>query len=134
MPYISAQYRTTSLVDKVRSCIAQVPIVDTKGRTINLAPWLQHISEKGVVRFVENGRPEAEVMKITPCKPDALTLATGYTQSFSFLDDTYSKPKDATFRNIWEPSDPTVSFIGFFRPSFDTFFIPTHRSASSNPL
>ncbi|KAK0103069.1 hypothetical protein ONS95_000754 [Cadophora gregata] len=127
MPYISAQYRTNCLIDKVRSCIAQVPIVDTNGRTINLAPWPQAISEKGVVRFVENGRPESETMKKIFCKPDVLILATGYTQTFSFLDDSYPKPKDATMRSIWKLNDPSIAFIGFVRPSFGTFSMPSWR-------
>ncbi|KAL5313651.1 hypothetical protein ACEPPN_018072 [Leptodophora sp. 'Broadleaf-Isolate-01'] len=118
MPYISAQYRTTGWIDRVRSYIAQVPIVNTHGRMINLAPWPQDISEKGVVRFVDNGRPEAEVMKKTICKPDVLILATGYTQAFKFLDDSYPKPKDATMRSVWKASDSSVAFIGFVRPSF----------------
>lgn len=127
MPYISAQYRTSSLIDRVRSCIAQVPIVDTKGRTINLAPWPRDISEKGVVSFTESRRPEAEVMKKTICKPDVLILATGYTQTFGFLDETYPKPKDATMRTIWKLTDPSIAFIGFVRPSFGMFPIPSWR-------
>lgn len=118
MPYISAQYRTTSFVDRVRTYIAQVPIVHTNGRVINLAPWPQDVNEKGIVRFVENGRPEAEVMKKITCKPDVLILATGYTQSFKFLDDSYPKPKDATMRSVWKANDSSVAFIGFVRPSF----------------
>ncbi|KAG4430171.1 hypothetical protein IFR05_014347 [Cadophora sp. M221] len=118
MPYISAQYRTNNWIDRVRSYIAQVPIVNTHGRVINLAPLPQDVNEKGVVRFVDNGRPEAEVMKKTVCKPDVLILATGYTQTFKFLDDSYPKPKDATVRSVWKSNDPTVAFIGFVRPSF----------------
>ena len=120
MPYISAQYRTTSLVNTIRSRIAQVPIINTHGRVINLAPWPQKVSDEGVLRFVENGRPESAIMKKIICKPDILILATGYTQTFKFLDESYPKPKDATIRSVWNPSDPSVAFIGFVRPSFGT--------------
>lgn len=118
MPYISAQYRTTSLLDSLRSCIAQVPIPDTFGRTINLAPWPKNIGEKGVVRFVENGRIESTMMKRIVCKPDIVVLATGYTQTFKFLDETYPRPADANMRSIFDNKDATVGFIGFVRPSF----------------
>lgn len=57
MPYLSAQYRTNSLLNKMRACIAQVRIPETGGRKIELAPWPSHFDGKGVVRFTENGRP-----------------------------------------------------------------------------
>lgn len=131
MPYISLQYRTTSLVDRIRSSIAQVPIVNTNGRMINLAPWPQDISDKGVVRFVRNGRPEAQVMKTTICKPDVLILATGYTQTFKFLDGTYPKPQDAMMRSVWKTNDPSIAFIGFVRPSFGILFLSLWGSLKS---
>ncbi|CZR56599.1 related to flavin-containing monooxygenase [Phialocephala subalpina] len=118
MPYITSQYRTSSALNTLRSYIAQVPLVSTQGRAIDLAPWPQSISEKGIVTFVENGRPEAEVMRSKTCKPDILILATGYTQSFPFLGEEYLLPKDADMRSIWKSGDESVAFIGFVRPSF----------------
>lgn len=125
MPYISEQYRTSTLLNKIRSRIVQVPLVDTHGRKIDLAPRPKEIDEKGVVIFTENGRPEAEVMKEKVCKPDVLILATGYTQDFSFLDNTYPTPQDATVRNVWKENDETVGFVGFIRPSFGKWFLAT---------
>lgn len=124
MPYISAQYRTNTFFNKIRSSIAQVPIIDTHGRKIDLAPWPESINEDGVVSFIENGRPEAEVMKKVICKPDVVILATGYDQQFSFLNNTYPTPRDATIRNVWKPEDETVAFIGFVRPSFGSHLQP----------
>ncbi|POS84139.1 hypothetical protein EPUL_005555, partial [Erysiphe pulchra] len=119
MPYLSAQYRTSSIINCLRSCIANVPIyTSTYGRHIDLAPWPRNIDENGVVEFMENGRPESQVMKKKVCKPDVLILATGYNQCFSFLDDDYPRASDANMRNIWKKGCETVSFIGFIRPSF----------------
>jgi dimethylaniline monooxygenase (N-oxide forming) len=118
MPYISKQYRTNSFVNILRSYIAQVPLANTHDRVIDLAPWPKEIGEKGIVRFVENGRAEAEVMTKKVCKPDVLVLATGYTQSFPFLDSTYPTPNQANMRTVWKEGDSTVGFIGFLRPSF----------------
>lgn len=107
-----------SLLNTIRSHIAQVPIVPTHNRIINLAPWPLSISSSGTVTFVDNGRQEAEVMRKKTTKPDILILATGYTQSFPFLDATYSLPSSASIRGIWNPFKPDVAFIGFLRPSF----------------
>ncbi|QDS74430.1 hypothetical protein FKW77_006147 [Venturia effusa] len=117
MPYLSAQYRTNSLLNKLRACIAQVRIPETGGRKIDLAPWPSHFDEKGVVRFTENGRPEAEVMRNKTVRPDIVILATGYTQSFPFFDSSYPTPQDANIRRIWREGDESIGFIGFVRPS-----------------
>jgi len=120
IPYISAPYRPTtpSLTNKIRASIIDVPTIDTKGHTIDLAPWPQNIDADGIVHFTENGRPEAERMKKIVCKPDVVILATGHTQDFMFLDASYPRFGDANVRNIWKESDPSVAFIGFVRPSF----------------
>lgn len=118
MPYISEQYRTNTFLNKIRSSIIQVPVVETHGRKIDLAPLPKNIEKNGVVSFEDNGRPEAEVMKKVTCKPDVVILATGYTQKFSFLDTTYPTPQEATMRSVWKENDNTVGFIGFVRPSF----------------
>ncbi|KAI0998110.1 hypothetical protein K3495_g10083 [Podosphaera aphanis] len=118
MPYISNQYRTSSIIDSLRSCVAQVPIVDTQGRKIDLAPWPKEIDENGIVTFMNNNRREAQVMSKKIYKPDIVVMATGYSQNFPFLDDSYSRPQEANIRGIWKEGDESVSFIGFVRPSF----------------
>ncbi|TVY55080.1 Dimethylaniline monooxygenase [N-oxide-forming] 2, partial [Lachnellula cervina] len=120
IPYISAPYRPAqpSLINKIRANIIDVPSVDTKSRTIDLAPWPQGIDSSGIIRFIKNGRPEAEHMKQVVCKPDVVILATGYTQDFLFLDASYPRLSDANVRQVWKESDPSVAFIGFVRPSF----------------
>ncbi|RFU24649.1 hypothetical protein B7463_g11692, partial [Scytalidium lignicola] len=116
--YISAPYRSNSLIHRIRRTIAQVPIPPTNGRVIDLAPWPDHIDKDGIVHFTENSRPEAERMRTVKRKVDVLVMATGYTQEFPFLDETYPRPDDADIRQIWKTGDETVGFIGFVRPSF----------------
>ncbi len=120
MPYISAPYRNGSVVNTLRSYVAQVPIVPTGNRVIDLAPFPSSISSFGTVKFLENGRPEAEVMRIKAktLKPDMVVLATGYTQSFQFLSSSYPLPSSADIRGVWKAGQEDVAFIGFLRPSF----------------
>ncbi|RKF83550.1 Dimethylaniline monooxygenase 2 [Golovinomyces cichoracearum] len=118
VPYISAQYRRSSIINSLRSYVTHVPIIDTKGKKIDLAPWPKKIKKNGVVEFIENGRSEADFMRKKICKPDIVILATGYKQCFSFLDDDYPRASEANIRSIWKEGYKTVSFIGFVRPSF----------------
>ncbi|KAH8665114.1 hypothetical protein BGZ60DRAFT_489609 [Tricladium varicosporioides] len=118
MPYISAPYRSRSLLHRIRSSIAQVQLPDTKGRVIDLAPWPSHIDANGIIHFTDNGRPEAHTMRNVRRKVDVLIFATGYDQTFPFLDKTYPRPEDADIRRIWKMRDETVGYIGFIRPSF----------------
>lgn len=118
MHYISAPYRTNTLIQRIRRCIAQVQIPPTNGRVIDLAPWPEYIDEDGIIHFTENGRPEAERMRNVKRKVDILVMATGYSQEFPMLDETYPRPSDADIRRIWKTGDETVGFIGFVRPSF----------------
>ncbi|KAK3695718.1 hypothetical protein B0T22DRAFT_418541 [Podospora appendiculata] len=124
MPYISAPYRAaaeSTMIQRIRSSLIQVPIADTHGRHIDLAPWPDHIDSEGVVHFRDNGRREYARLKHEKIKPDMAIFATGYTQTFPFLSPTHYSPADpttSTTTTIWHASDPTVGFIGFVRPSF----------------
>jgi dimethylaniline monooxygenase (N-oxide forming) len=120
MPYISAPYRKGSLFNTLRSYVSQVPIVPTGNKVIDLAPFPQSFSPTCNVTFLDNKRPEAEVMRIKAktLRPDLVILATGYTQSFPFLSSTYPLPFSADIRGIWKAGVEDVAFIGFLRPSF----------------
>ncbi|KAK3939722.1 hypothetical protein QBC46DRAFT_387095 [Diplogelasinospora grovesii] len=121
MPYISAPYREegeSSIVHKIRSSLIQVPIADTHGRHIDLAPWPANIDCHGVVHFRDNGRKEYQRLKDEKIKPDMVVFATGYTHRFPFLGGAYPTADAADVRDIWSRGDPTVGFIGFVRPSF----------------
>lgn len=117
VPYISAPYRQRSMLDRIRAAFINVPIKDTGSRTIDLAPWPEYIDSDGIVKFTDNGRPEAERMKGTICKPDIVVFATGYSQHFPFLDSTYPTPLEADRRGVWKTGDESVGFIGFVRPA-----------------
>lgn len=126
IPYISAPYRPTkpSLIQRIRSSVIQCDLQPVPlGRAIEMAPWPSHIDENGRIHFRDNGRPEYARMKDEVIVPDVLFYATGYTQTFPFLDaDTSSRPyphaDDADVREIWRADDPTVAFLGFIRPAF----------------
>ncbi|KAK0612524.1 hypothetical protein B0T17DRAFT_543883 [Bombardia bombarda] len=136
MPYISAPYRSageSGLVQKIRSSLIQVPVADTHGRHIDLAPWPSRVDSNGLVRFLNNGRPEYDRLKDEEIKPDIVVFATGYTQTFPFFDhdhdhdsataaasgsSSYATPGGLDTRDMWHSSDPSVAFIGFVRPSF----------------
>ena len=130
MPYISAPYRSQSWIHRLRSSVIQAVVPDTGSRTIDLAPWPKSIDEDGTVHFESTSRPEGQTMlQKGPCKPDVVVLATGYTQSFPFLDSQYCTPDQADQRGIWRTGDESVGYIGFVRPSFGktTIFCPTER-------
>jgi dimethylaniline monooxygenase (N-oxide forming) len=117
IPYISAQHRKRSFLDRMRAGICNIPIKDTGNRKIELAPWPESISSKGIIKFVESSRPEAETMRSITCKPDIVVFATGYSQRLSFVDASYGTPLEADRRGVWKTGDETVGFIGFVRPA-----------------
>ncbi|KAK9772394.1 putative FAD/NAD(P)-binding domain-containing protein [Seiridium cardinale] len=125
LPYISAPYRaiqSSTLSQRIRSSIMQLPVVDTKGRTIDLAPWPSHINDDGLVQFQNNGRAEYQRLRDEKIKPDVLILATGYKQTFPFFEaegrsESYPSATDVDVRAVWKRNDPTVGFIGFVRPN-----------------
>lgn len=131
MPYISAPYRPAkpSLIQRIRSSIIQCELEPVPaGRAIEMAPWPSHIDGDGRIHFRNNGRPEYDRLKDEVIVPDAVFYATGYTQTFPFLDaETSGRPyphaNDANVREIWRADDPTVAFLGFIRPAFGA--IPT---------
>ncbi|KAK3694510.1 hypothetical protein B0T22DRAFT_416637 [Podospora appendiculata] len=121
LPYISAPYRKTNLLERIRSSILQMPIdAIPAGRTIDLAPWPTHIDASGTLHFSNNGKPEyARMQSLAPTKPDVLIFATGYRQEFPFFHNSaYPLPADTDVRSIFCREDPTVGFIGFVRPGY----------------
>lgn len=118
LPYISAGHRSTSWLNRIRSAILNVPIRSNHGRTISVRRWPVSIDSSGIIAFQDDNPPKL-VTTSPPVKPDVLILATGYNTSFPFLcpSSAYPSLPSATTRGIYCPSDPTVSFIGFVRPS-----------------
>ncbi|KAK4442431.1 hypothetical protein QBC34DRAFT_454911 [Podospora aff. communis PSN243] len=128
MPYISEPYRAatqSSLLQRIRSSLLQIPILPTHGRHIDLAPWPSHIDRTGTVHFQPTNRPESHRLRNETIKPDILIFATGYTQTFPFLNQTphktecYPTPSSPSMiRSVFSASDPSAGYIGFVRPSF----------------
>ncbi|EGU72840.1 hypothetical protein FOXB_16641, partial [Fusarium oxysporum f. sp. conglutinans Fo5176] len=104
----------------LRSALVQTPIPDTHGKQVDLAPLPKRIDERGVVEFVDNGRPEYERIKLQTIQPDVIVLCTGYQQTFPFLDDKLkvnTNHLSSHVRGIWRREQPTMGFLGFVRPS-----------------
>jgi dimethylaniline monooxygenase (N-oxide forming) len=118
MPYISAPYRRLSFWNRVRAALISMPIQDTKGRHIDIAPWPSHVDDEGVMHFKDTDSPESVRVKTMVVKPDVVIQATGYTRRFPFLDDSYGTPSSADVRGIYHENDISTAFIGFVRPSF----------------
>jgi dimethylaniline monooxygenase (N-oxide forming) len=128
-PYISKSYRPTVPGYQLwgytlRSAFVQLPVPDVGSRQVDLAPWPQEITSKGIVRFIDNGRPEYERMKCEIIRPDILIYCTGYQHKFPFLKapngespETRSVTELTDVRGIWNRAEPTLGFIGFIRPS-----------------
>jgi dimethylaniline monooxygenase (N-oxide forming) len=117
MPYISAKYRSTALWNRMRAAFMNMPILDTGGRYIDLAPWPESVDDDGVMHFKDTGRPESERMKEIVVKPDVVILASGYTRRFDFLDQTYPAPATGDVRRIYNRDEVSIAYIGFVRPS-----------------
>lgn len=91
---------------------------------IDLAPFPKQVQADGSIVFARNGRKEDLRMRERESRgekfyPDVAVYATGYTQSFPFINDAqgeYPAPRDADVRGLWSSRDPSVAFIGFTRP------------------
>jgi dimethylaniline monooxygenase (N-oxide forming) len=124
-PYLSLPYRPKQpgpslWLYALRSALVQTPIPDTHGKQVDLAPLPKRIDKRGVVEFVDNGRPEYGRIKLQTIQPDVIVLCTGYQQTFPFLDDKLkvnTNHLSSHVRGIWRREQPTMGFIGFVRPS-----------------
>lgn len=123
MPYISAPYRSQAGVfNSIRSALINIPIADTDGREIELAPWPNRVGKDATGRktleFPDNGSPESARLKLAgPVTPDVVIIATGYRREFMFLSDEYPKLQDCKVRGIYADIDDGLAYIGFVRPS-----------------
>lgn len=119
IPYISEQYRSKSLLNKLRTWLINMPIQPTGGRNIEMAPWPEYFDEHGVVHFRKNDRPEFKKMEMeNDIKPNLVIYATGYKRSFPFLSpDKYPSVDEATTRGIYRDIEDGIAFIGFVRPA-----------------
>lgn len=125
LPYISANHRSTSLLNRLRMRILNVPLRPHPGRTISVRSWPSHVDSSGIMHFHSSSSSSSSIPPLPasqpppppPLIPDIVVLATGYTTSFPMLDHTYPSLSSASVRGIYDPSCPSVAFIGFVRPS-----------------
>ncbi|KAM3436656.1 hypothetical protein MY4824_004249 [Beauveria thailandica] len=129
LPYISANHRSTSLLNRLRMRILNVPLRPHPGRTISVRSWPSHVDSSGVMHFQPPSSPSSSTPLLPASQPpappapppliipDVVILATGYTTSFPMLDHTYPSLSSASVRGIYDPCCPSVAFIGFVRPS-----------------
>lgn len=115
MPYLNRKWKKRSKFAEMLATYIDADVFDHEP-SVDLAPFPSHFTKDGQVIFRKNGRKEDFAMRDQVIKPDVVIYATGYTQSFPFLDSSYPTPSQATCRDIIDPKDPTVSFIGFVRP------------------
>lgn len=116
MPYINRGWKSRSpMLERITSYL-DPPSVKPEEVSVDLAPFPARVREDGTVEFVRNGRKEDLRMRNRTIKPDVVVYATGYTQQFDFLSKEYPVPATVRCRDVFDPEDPTVAFIGFVRP------------------
>lgn len=116
MPYINRGWKSRSKFMERISSYLDPPTMKPEETSVDLAPPPANIEPDGTVVFARNGRKEDLRMRSRVIKPDVVVFATGYTQEFSFLSKDYPVPATVRCRDVFDPSDPTVAFIGFVRP------------------
>lgn len=52
----------------------------------------------------------------TSCDVDVVIQCTGYNVEFPFLPKSYQKKPTELYKFVFNPEDPSVSFVGFVRP------------------
>lgn len=120
-PYFNRQYIRDSGFRRWKEGIIDLPRIDTKGRTIDFAPFPEYVDEDGIIHFQMNDTQESKIMETSRVKPNIVIYATGYSHlSFPFLSEDYPHSREANVRAIWKEGDETVGFIGFVRPQLGT--------------
>ncbi|KAH8721245.1 Dimethylaniline monooxygenase [N-oxide-forming] 2 [Beauveria bassiana] len=140
LPYLSANHRSTSLLNRLRMRILNVPLRPHPGRTISVQSWPSHIDSSGTMHFQSppssssssSSTPLLSASQAPPPPPslipDVVILATGYITSFPILDHGYPSLSSASVRGIYDPSCPSVGFIGFL--ALDMGAAPTWRAVA----
>ena len=116
MPYINRGWKNRSWLAEKFASYLDPPGVLPHETSVDLAPFPASINPDGSVVFVRNGRKEDIRMRNRKVQPDVVVFATGYTQNFSFLPKDYPVPATVQCRDVFEPNDPSLAFIGFVRP------------------
>src|SRR5690242_5063330 len=116
-PYFDRRYIKDSKLMRWKESKIDLPRVDTKGHTIDFAPWPEYVDDEGVIHFKKNDTQESKHIETLKIKPDVVIYATGYSHlAFPFLSAGYPHSNEADVRSLWKEGDETVAFIGFVRP------------------
>ncbi|SOV01869.1 related to flavin-containing monooxygenase [Ustilago sp. UG-2017a] len=116
MPYINRGWKKRNrYLEKITSYL-DPPTVKPEEVSVDLAPFPARVCQDGTVEFLRNGRKEDLRMCNRTVKPDVVVYATGYTQQFDCLSKEYPVRATGRCRDVFDPEDPTVAFIGFVRP------------------
>ena len=118
MPYLNRPYKYPDPVLEFMGNKYLDPEVDaTSPRCVDTCTFPSSIDASGRVVFTPNSnRKDYRRLASTPVRPDTIIYCTGYTQNFSFLPASYPRPGTASCRNILDPADPSIAFLGFVRP------------------
>ncbi|KAF8321719.1 FAD/NAD(P)-binding domain-containing protein [Clavulina sp. PMI_390] len=139
MPYINRSWRTRPWYLDYMSRYIDPP-EDMPPHTdfsVELAPFPSYFDPTGKAIFPLTKRKESKRIQEMEIRPQTVVYATGYTQTFDFLDPVYDTPNGkgvmsaaATptedikslaesgldVRDILSSADPTIAYIGFVRP------------------
>lgn len=116
MPYINRGWKSRNRFLERITTYLDPPSVKPEEVSVDLAPFPARVNHDGTVQFVRNGRKEDLRMRNRTIQPDVVVYATGYTQQFDFLSKQYPVPATLRCRDVFDPDDPSVAFIGFVRP------------------
>jgi dimethylaniline monooxygenase (N-oxide forming) len=118
MPYLNRPYKKPDPILRLIGNEYIDPPEDAQSvRWVDTCTCPSSIDKEGRVIFNPNPeRRDYRRLKDAVVIPDTLIYCTGYTQSFEWLQPSYPTPSTASCRNIVDPSQPTISFIGFVRP------------------
>lgn len=126
MPYINRPYRKRSWILDLFSHYSDPP-EDTHPQTdfvVDLAPFPTSFLPSGRAVFPSLNRKDALRIAKRDIRPDTVIYATGYTQDFNILDESYPTPSEADVRNVVRTGDEDVAFIGFVRPGVGMSLFP----------
>lgn len=117
MPYLNRPYREKHPLAFLGNGYVDPPEDANSDRWVDTCSFPERIDETGKVIFEKRpDRKDWKRMRNKEVRPDCVVMCTGYTQTFSWLDQAYPTAADATVRNIISPEHPDVAFIGFVRP------------------
>lgn len=117
MPYLNRPYQEKHPLRFLGNGYVDPPEDAQSKRWIDTSTFPERIDKSGRVIFQKDlSRKDWRRMKEVEVRPTCVVYCTGYKQSFSFLDLSYSTASQAIVRNIVDPSEPSVAFIGFVRP------------------